>query len=174
MGINVETLRNLQTILQSCRELMGHCSSAQTNSQKSRSNKRNTNRNYLWEFALNTLQQGELNFSFTKHPGSCAIYMFTTKLSLILTRVNGHPVLFWEAKCEICLISLNIKYGSSKINGGLYFFFFKEKKVSVKQNSDRAMSDHIYSIYRFGNLQRNLRKPKGCLSTLSEILLGNE
>lgn len=46
--------------------------------------------------------------------------MFTTKLSLMLTRVNGLHVLFWATKREIYLISLNIKYGSSKINHGPY------------------------------------------------------
>lgn len=63
----------------------------------------------------------------------CYLYVHH-QVSLILTRVNGQPVLFWEAKREIYLISLNIKYGSSKINRGLYFFFFKEKSsVSVTE-----------------------------------------
>lgn len=70
--------------------------------------------------------------------------MFTTKLSLILTRVNGHPVLFWEAKREICLISLNIKYGSSKINRGLYFFFLRGKK---KCQCNRIQTEQCLIIF---------------------------
>lgn len=126
-GINVETQSSLQTTFAEPWGTDGALLQCATNSPKSRNNKRETakiNGNYLWESALHTLQQGELNSAFTNQPGSCAIYMFTTKLSLILTRVNGQPVLFWEAEREIYLISLNIKYGSSKINRGLYFFFF--------------------------------------------------